>query len=109
MPDKTIDPSVLQPVASPEPARESGETPVEGLMDEIVHGLDGRPWEIARVFPAPGEWIEEGDEVVELRFGDQVCVLQAGQSGLVAEVCARPGEVVPAGGMVALRLKEDFL
>ncbi|MEM7013571.1 MAG: PD-(D/E)XK nuclease family protein, partial [Verrucomicrobiota bacterium] len=102
IPELTIDPELI--LGKPD---EPAQTPAAaGLIDEIAVGLDARPWRIRQIFPNVGDWIEPGEELVELQTGGEVCVLQATQMGEVAEVCANCGELVGKDGVVVVRLKE---
>lgn len=101
IPDLTIDAEPLLGESNLQAATESN------LIEEIAVGLDRRPWKISRILPNVGDWLEEGEELVELEAEGQVCVLQATKMGVVAEICARPGELVGEAGKVVVRLKES--
>ncbi|MFT5467198.1 MAG: ATP-dependent helicase/nuclease subunit B [Verrucomicrobiales bacterium] len=101
IPDLTIDPESLKG-AAPESAAADPD-----LIEEFAFGIDSRPWRISRILPNVGDWIEPGEELVELETEGQICVLQATKMGMVTEVCARPGELVGESGKVVVRLKES--
>lgn len=94
IPERTIDRTPLQPAAA-----ESGADP------EIAHGIDGAGWSVGRVLVMSGDFLEPGEEIVELRNGARICVLQATREGIVDEISVRPGEPVIPNETVILRVR----
>ncbi len=97
LPERTIDPVNLH-----QAERVDSPPPKEEIAPEVGH----RNWRISRMLVGEGDWVEEGDELVELDAdGNQVCVLQATQSGIVEEICVKPGDPMKPHQTVFLRLR----
>jgi len=98
MPERTIDPANLHEVE-----RVEGEP---SPKEEVAPEVGQRNWRIAKMLVTEGDWVEEGEEIVELDAdGNQVCVIQATQSGFVDEICVKPGDPMKPHQTVFLRLR----
>jgi 2-oxoglutarate dehydrogenase E2 component (dihydrolipoamide succinyltransferase) len=57
---------------------------------------------VLRWFVAAGDAVGEGDKLLEISTDKIDCVIEAPASGVVGEVAAGPGDVVPIGAQVAI-------